>query len=227
MKNLAHFQLIIWDLDGTLYYQKEFRCKMAKVMIKELCFKPKRWKELFLVLYYRRLREIWDISDVAPDLETRQYQKAGEKFGFSTDIAKKIVENWMQNIPLYYLGEFRDDTAAEIILKLQREKKKVVVYSDYPTEEKLEALGVWVENSFSPLQPEIGCLKPNPKGLNFIIKKYGIEKSKVLMIGDRLEKDGKAALAAGIQYEILPRHRKKRKKYYEENGIEERNVLVQ
>lgn len=129
------------------------------------------------------LREIWDISDVAPDLETRQYQKAGEKFGFSTDVAKKIVENWMQNIPLYYLGEFRDDTAAEIILKLQREKKKVVVYSDYPTEEKLEALGVWVENSFSPLQPEIGCLKPNPKGLNFIIKKYGIEKSKVLMIG--------------------------------------------
>ena len=217
MKNLLDFDLIIWDLDGTLYYQKEFRKKMAEIIIRELLFTPKRWKELFLILHYRRLREKWDPLDEEKDLEKRQYKEAGLRFGLSSEETKKVIENWMQEKPLYYLREYRDEKAAQIIQQLQKENKRVVVYSDYPTDRKLKSLEILVDDSFSPDQPEIGCLKPNPKGLEFIIKKYGVEKTKVLMIGDRWEKDGKAAQLAGIQWEILPRERKRRERYYLEH----------
>ena len=96
MKNLLDFDLIIWDLDGTLYYQKEFRKKMAAIIIRELLFTPKRWKELFLILHYRRLREKWDPLDEEKDLEKRQYKEAGLKFGLSSEEVKKVIENWMQ-----------------------------------------------------------------------------------------------------------------------------------
>ena len=36
MKKLDEYKLVIWDLDGTLYYQKEFRLKMARVLIQKL-----------------------------------------------------------------------------------------------------------------------------------------------------------------------------------------------
>lgn len=212
MRKIEDFQLIIWDLDGTLYYQKEFRRKIATVMLKELCFRPKRWKELFLILYYRRLRENWDPSDISDDLEIRQYEKAGERFDISAEEAQKIIIHWMHKKPLQYLREFRDERAAAMIEQLKKEGKHVVVYSDYPTEEKLKALEINVDNSFFPGHHGIGCLKPNPKGLEYIIAYYQVDKSKVIMIGDRLEKDGKAAEAAGINYKILPRKRKKREK---------------
>lgn len=219
MKNITDYQLIIWDLDGTLYYQKEFRRKMAIVIVKELCFSPKRWKELFLILYYRRLRENWEVSDTSEDMDIRQYEKAGLLFGLSPREAESIIVNWMHKKPLQYLKCYRDHRAIMYIERLQKKGKNVVVYSDYPTVEKLEALEIKVEESFSPSHPMIGCLKPNPKGIEFIVEKYGVDKAKVLMVGDRPEKDGQAALAAGIKYEILPRNRRKRERYYREHKI--------
>ena len=46
MKKIEEYSLVIWDLDGTLYFQKEFRKKMAEVLVKKLIFQPGKWKEV-------------------------------------------------------------------------------------------------------------------------------------------------------------------------------------
>ena len=128
---------------------------------------------------------------------------------------KQIIRRWMLEEPLLYLKEYRDETAVQIMKKLQQKGIENIVYSDYPTKDKLNALEINVSNSFSAMDESIGCIKPNPKGLEYIINKYQIAKEDVIMIGDRMEKDGEAARAAGIDYLILERKRKNRKLQYE------------
>lgn len=215
MKPLSEYRLILWDLDGTLYFQKEFRKKMALVLLQELCLKPNRWKELLVILKYRKIREDWDPKDTGAHLEERQYLETGKKMSMEPERVKEIIHCWMHKKPLEHLYPYRDERAVLLIEELKKKGCIVTVYSDYPTKEKLEALQILVEESFSSADEEISSMKPNPKGLNYIIEHYGVKKEEVLMIGDRMEKDGEAAIAAGVDYWILSRDRKKRQEQYQ------------
>ena len=214
MKSLDKYKLVIWDLDGTLYFQKEFRIKMAKVLMRKLVFTPFHWKEAFVILKYRNLREAWDASDVGEDLEERQYAKTGESFCMSAKEVEQIISRWMLEEPLAHLKAYRDEIAVKTIKILQKKGIETIVYSDYPTIDKLKALEIEVSGSYAATDDVIACMKPNPKGLEYILSKYQIAKEDAIMIGDRMEKDGEVAKAAGIDYLILERKRKERELQY-------------
>lgn len=214
MKSLDKYKLVIWDLDGTLYFQKEFRIKMASVLAQKLIFTPKHWKDALVILKYRNLREKWDAKDTGDDLEERQYMETGKSFKMTGEQVSRIISRWMLEEPLQHLKSYRDETAVWTIEKLQEKGIKTIVYSDYPTKDKLKALGIKVADSFAGTDDEIGCMKPNPKGLEYILNKYQIAKEDVIMIGDRMEKDGEVAKAIGIDYLILERKRKEREMQY-------------
>ena len=214
MKQLDDYKLVIWDLDGTLYFQKEFRVKMAMVLINNLMFTPKHWKDALVILKYRSLREKWDASDTGADLEERQYIETGKRFKITGEQVRHIVAHWMLEEPLYHLKSYRDEIAVRTIEKLQQKGIKTVVYSDYPTKDKLKALKIKVSESFAATDDVIACMKPNPKGLEYILNKYQIAKEDAIMIGDRMEKDGEVAKAVGIDYLILERVRKDRMLQY-------------
>ena len=215
MKKLDEYKLVIWDLDGTLYFQKEFRLKMIMVLLQKLIFTPKHWKDAFVILKYRSLREKWDTSDTGANLEERQYAETGKSFGMSAGQVEEIVSHWMLEEPLLHLKAYRDETAAKTIKKLQEKGIETIVYSDYPTVNKLKALEIMVSGSYAATDDVIACMKPNPKGLRYIINKYQIAKEDTIMIGDRMEKDGEVAIAVGIDYLILQRERKNRELQYE------------
>lgn len=215
MKKLDEYKLVIWDLDGTLYFQKEFRLKMAMVLMQKLVFAPTHWKEAFVILKYRSLREKWDASDTGADLEERQYIETGKSFKLSGEQVERIISRWMLEEPLAHLKAYRDETAAKTIGVLQEKGIATVCYSDYPTIDKLKALEIEVSGSYAATDDVIACMKPNPKGLQYIINKYQIAKEDTIMIGDRMEKDGEVAKAVGVDYLILERKRKNRKLQYE------------
>ena len=136
--------------------------------------------------------------------------------GVSAEWVQKTVEYWMYQVPLNLLPGCRDRLLTHLIEKLRKRGIQVFVYSDYPAEEKLRALGIPADHIFSALDPEIMCLKPDPKGLNHILSVTGFSPDQVLMVGDRDEKDGMAARNAGIDWLILPSAPKKRKKLLKE-----------
>lgn len=212
MKSLEEYKLVIWDLDGTLYFQQEFRVKMAMVLLRNLILRPVKWKELVVILKYRQIREKWDASDSGADLEMRQYAETALRCRMKTEEVRRIIICWMHEEPLKHLLPYRDEDAVELMNTLQKQGILNVVYSDYPTIDKLNALNIKVKDSFAASDKEIGCMKPNPKGIEYILQKYEIHKKDAIMIGDRLEKDGEAAIAAGIDYLILRRKRKERMK---------------
>lgn len=190
-------------MDGTLYYQKPFRLKMLLVLLTKLALNPFHWKELRVIFYYRRLREKWDAMDAQADLEERQYEACAKKCGCKGKEVENIIKRWMQEEPLVHLKAYQDEQAAKLIGQLRSEGVLNAVYSDYPTADKLEALGISVDRQFCSADSQISCMKPNPKGILYILDAMGIQAEDALMIGDRMEKDGEAAKAAGVDWLIL------------------------
>ena len=54
-------------------------------------------------------------------------------------------------------------------------------------------------------QPDVQRLKPHPHGLEVLIAQAGATPATTLLIGDRAERDGAAAMRAGAQALILSR----------------------
>jgi beta-phosphoglucomutase-like phosphatase (HAD superfamily) len=79
------------------------------------------------------------------------------------------------------------------------------VFSDYPPELKLKALGV--AGRFSVLvcsaDPEVGAFKPHPKGFLVASGRWQIDPSEILVVGDRPDADAAGARAAGMPCVII------------------------
>jgi HAD superfamily hydrolase (TIGR01509 family) len=78
--------------------------------------------------------------------------------------------------------------------------------SDYPALKKLHALGH--ANLFDTVVASGEAegprrLKPHPDGYLAAASRLGIEPEHCLVIGDRIDADGKAAEAAGMQFRLV------------------------
>lgn len=216
-KKLSTYKLIIFDMDGTLYFQRPLQLHMGMKML-FACASPKGLKEMKIVLRFRKMREHWkgaQEKEDASDIDHAQYRELARELGLRPEEIEKIIHKWIYHKPLEIIEKYRDDKLAELIKTLVKQKKKVVIYSDYPAEDKRNALKLPDIDCFYGGQREIACMKPDPKGIATILSHYQIQNPKeALMIGDRMSRDGQAAINAGIDFFILKRHRFQRRSQY-------------
>lgn len=205
-KNLFEYKAVVFDVDGTLYYQPPLRRKMAVKLCSYYLFHFWKVKDLLIVKEFRKVREHWVTNSGNGNtlVEEEQYQQVADKLKTNADRVKRVIYNWIYDFPLPYLKQYKDEKLAGIIESLKVQGIITAVYSDYPVEEKLKAMGIHVEYHFSAANEEILCLKPDPKGLKEILKKLELSPDEVLMIGDRYSKDGLCAVGAEVDYVILP-----------------------
>jgi putative hydrolase of the HAD superfamily len=110
----------------------------------------------------------------------------------------------MKEKPKKYIHFFRDKKLIAFVQAAQQQGIKIVVYSDYPLKKKLEALAPFKPDfSFSADNTEIQCLKPNNKGLLYIVNVLNIDIEDIIFIGDRFEKDAVCAKKTSMDYLIL------------------------
>lgn len=211
-KKLCQYQLVLIDMDGTLYYQRPLQITMGFVMLKNAIFKKGGFSELITVLKFRKMREHWSDTD---EIDAKLYEMLARERNIDVVQAQEIIQKWIYDLPLNYLRRFRDDKLVLMLRTLQEKEVRTAVYSDYPSKEKQRVLEISGIPGFYGGQEEIGSLKPDPKGILYIMQKYGIEdKNEVLMIGDRMSKDGQAAISAGVDYLILKKHKWMRNRQY-------------
>lgn len=216
--SLYGYRAVIFDLDGTLYYQKPFRLRMLRCLISYAILHPTGIRDLFLIKRYREIRENWtkyEQSAAFPagmDMTERQYAYVAEEKHVSQQRVENAVRFFIQEAPLRLLPAYKDKMLAGFIDLLHQKGITVAVYSDYPTEDKLKALSIKADACFTSADSSIGCMKPDPKGLEVILKSLGLKAKDAVMIGDRYEKDGLAAIGNNMDYIILPASRKKRDK---------------
>ncbi len=206
-KNINDYSIYVFDLDGTLYDQPRLRLIMAVRLLGYYLCHPFAAGDLFILQHFRKVKDSWQ-GDAS---EEAIIKKTAEDKGVSVKRAEGIVQKWIYDNPLSALEKTKDEKLIKWIDKLRSSGKKVLILSDYPTCDKLKALGVEADGQYGPDDKRIDSLKPSPKGLLVIMDDMHAAAEEILMIGDRMEKDGECAKAAGVDYVILNRHVSKRK----------------
>jgi len=189
-------RIIITDLDGTLYFQIPVQICMCIELCIYYVIHFNRIMELILLLKYRKQHN----QDISLDL----LDFASEN-KISVEKMSHLIETWLINRPLKWIRIFKDYKLIKLLNTLKKDVK-IVVYSDYPTEQKLQALNFVSDEEFFYDNKEIIFMKPNSQGLDYIIKKLKVKKEEILVIGDREDKDGLAALKCGVDFIILSKN---------------------
>ncbi|MCU6735203.1 HAD family hydrolase [Diplocloster agilis] len=209
-RNLEEYHAVLFDMDGTLYYQPPLRRTMAVRLACYYVLRFWRIKDLLIIKKFREERERMVTECHEEDPDQYLYRLVGEKYKVPAYRVESVIGRWMYRFPLPYLKKFRDHELYDLVKYLRKHKITVGIYSDYPVQDKLEALGIVADYCFAATDPQMQCLKPDPRGMKVILNELGLPAEEVLMIGDRYEKDGQSAESAGVDYVILPAQPKKR-----------------
>lgn len=184
------FDLIVFDMDGTLYDQAGLRWRMV-AMLAAATIRSGSLAVPRVLRAFRRHRERL-ADEMEQDFAQRQYMLPG----LASDHVRAIVAEWMEERPLPLLRSFRARGVDRLFGRLGN-SHVLAVHSDYPVQQKLSALGLTAHLSVGA--EDVGRLKPDPAGLHWLMAKAQVEPARTLMIGDRDDRDGEAARRAGVQ----------------------------
>lgn len=191
----AQHQLIIFDLDGTLYNKRRLSLRM-------LLHAP---FDMLKMLAERKTRASMKGLYIGAEHFTHAYFDRLAR-GMHTSPAK--AKQWYQEryMPLMVklIGQYQPigEWVMPFINECKERGVKMVVLSDYDfAQEKLQALGIdpqlfdWVVSA-----PELGGLKPAKELLIKVAQQMGVAAEQCLVIGDRQDTDGDMARATGAAF---------------------------
>jgi FMN phosphatase YigB (HAD superfamily) len=180
-------RLVVFDVDGTLYRQRPLRLRMARDLL--LHALGGGYATIAVLRRFRHLREEMGEARVEGFAERLIAETAADS-GRTPDEVRAIVGRWIDRHPLPYLLACRYAGLPELFAGLRRHGKTIGVLSDYPAVAKLATLELAADHIVTADDPEIGVLKPHPKGLATLIERAGASPATTLMIGDRADRDG-------------------------------------
>jgi putative hydrolase of the HAD superfamily len=189
-------ELIVFDVDGTLYEQRRLRAAMAAEMLIE-SLKRFDLRLVRTIAKYRALKERLADAEVR-DFEARLSSQLRAYSGLSALSIDAWIGEWIERRPLRHLAKCRYPRVEELFVHARRSGKRIAVLSDYPADAKLCALGLAADIVVAARDPEVGVQKPHPAGLLRVLELAGTDPDRALMIGDRADRDGAAARRAGV-----------------------------
>ncbi|MNK02968.1 Phosphoglycolate phosphatase [compost metagenome] len=196
-------ELVIFDVDGTLYDQKRLRKKMLTVLIKYYLVRPWRYRDLLILYNFRKEREK-RAGHLSKNLYLEQFVWCSEKMKVPVDKVMQVVEKWMFNCPNKYLRQFAYPGLTFFFNVLKEKKILTAIYSDYESEDKLKSMDLSASLVVSSTDKQVNGLKPLPNGLNYIISQLDIkDRNNCLFIGDRDDLDGVCSRQAGIPFLLV------------------------
>jgi HAD superfamily hydrolase (TIGR01549 family) len=201
----ASIKALVLDLDGTLYHHAPVRRAMALRLTAALARRPAvGWRTMRLISAYREAQET--LRDRAAGIgRGDQLAAACTQAGVDPAWAAGIVTHWMEQRPLDLVRRHMRPGVAEFLRAARRRGLSLGLFSDYPVEAKLDAMGIrhFFEAVRWAQEPEVAAFKPNPRGLQLTIDRLGVAPEDALHIGDRPQIDAEAARRAGMPAVII------------------------
>jgi len=189
-------QLVVFDVDGTLYRQNVLRRRMFQQLLLHAIVRADL-KPLRILSVYRQIRESLAVAETegfAPILVA----KTAREVGCAPSSIDEVVSEWIHRRPLRHLASCRYPFLPELFRAIKRKRKIIGIFSDYPAKEKMQAMSLDADYIVTAHDEAVGILKPHPRGLEILMRTAGVEPSRTVLIGDRIDRDGAAARRAGV-----------------------------
>lgn len=193
--------LVVFDVDGTLYDQRRLRL----AMLRQLLAHSWRTRSLDALRTLRTFRDVREELGNVPDVSfvEAQYARTASRHDKTPEEVQRLADEWIGRRPLPLLPACCYPGVKELFAALRARGKHIAVFSDYPALDKLGALGLRADSVVCATDVNIGRLKPDPAGLLEILRMSGAAPERAVMIGDRADRDGAAARAAGVNALLL------------------------
>lgn len=201
--NWDDIDLVIFDVDGTLYDQRRLRARMLAALLRGVV-ESRQLLVPQVIGSFRRHREKLG-SDLDANFVTLQYSLTAQACGCPEKVVRQIVKEWIERRPLAHVGRCIYPGVRSLFDALAASGRKVAVFSDYPAEAKLAALGLQCPLTVSAEDGDVLRLKPHPAGLDKILRLTGVEAGRAILIGDRFDRDWQAANSIGMKALIRAR----------------------
>lgn len=194
VKRIGDYKNYIFDVDGTLYFDKPVIYKMLVKLFLYYLIRPWKLKEFFAIIKFRKNEEKGKMRNPTP-----------------------LIRDWLMLKPSKLMQKHKDNVLITFLKEQKKNGKMVVTFSNFPSIEKIDALGLTedIDYQFFPDGKKITALKPNKQGMEYILDKTKMQISETLFIGDRHETDGGVSEAIGMDYVILHKNKRLRKKQFE------------
>lgn len=193
----SDFETMIVDVDGTLYRLFPLRFRMAVMITADLLLHPGKLPLFRALIYFRKIRKKPEYLNAGME---KQVHYSADKYGQKYEKTYDYICRWLFEKPLDVIPEYKYESILKFVNDFKRKGKKIVVYSDYPAEDKLSVLGLQYDLVFYPGSGIPDVLKPSRDVMRAIVDSIGTEPEKVLYIGDDIDKDGVSAEFIGTAY---------------------------
>ena len=204
VSRLGSIDAIVLDVDGTLYRQGPVRRQMALRLAGACVTQPLRTRRAVRAIraFRDNLETIRAGLPENADHPAQQLQRTVEQTGMPEELVQSLIEEWMFKRPLAVIGGYPRKGLHRFLRQALHCGIRLGVFSEYPSEGKLECLGVRDPFSVvvSSCDPEVRRFKPDPAGFLHVARQLGSNPETTLVIGDRDDADGAGARAAGMRY---------------------------
>lgn len=189
-------QLIVFDLDGTLYNKRGLSLRM--VLHAPLDIRKMQAERATRA----SMKGMW-LRDEKHFHDT-YFQRMAARMHCSATAAEQWYNQRYMPLMVKIIGKYQplNEWVLPFLHDCQHKGIKLVLLSDYGfAKEKLQALGLsptlfdWVISA-----PELGGLKPAPELMRIITERMGVAPQECLVIGDRDDTDGEMARRTDAQF---------------------------
>ena len=187
----------VLDFDGTITQSWLVRIFMAVWLTFYYFLRPWRLKEIFILRDWRRLREE-RFCATEENFYELQLAELSRRYQMPANHVEEILRAWLIVRPKKILRFCVRKKVLSNVKANQLHGVKMIIYSDNPVREKLSVIDFQPDANFSA--DELHCMKPDAHGLKKILATLEIVPDDVLYIGDRDDRDGLCAKAAGVDY---------------------------
>jgi HAD superfamily hydrolase (TIGR01509 family) len=194
-ETLDRLQGIIFDVDGTLYDQSALRWRIfTRIAASHRNSPTDGIRVIRTIQAYRKAHERLRGRAFSPSL---QLESAAAECGFPVSEVRITVDKWFERVPLDLLPRCVYTEIPEFLSLLSELRIRCGVFSDYPAEAKLSAMGLNRFFTHVLSAKDVGRQKPDPTGITAVARDMGLAPERTLYFGDRII-DMEAAANAGM-----------------------------
>lgn len=189
-----------------MYAQRPVRAAMLLRLLRHAARHPVAgWQCIRVVRAYRRAQEFVRLHPTGGAAGSAQLLHTAQSIGLDEDTTRCHVERWMEAEPLSLISHAIRPGLTAFVEAARASGMRVGVFSDYPAEAKLRAMGVrgLVDVVRSAHDDERGRFKPDPAGLLDVAAALGVAPAQTVYVGDRPDVDAVAAERAGMACFII------------------------